>query len=439
MGAQIDLAAGQKRRTRWFIFVILLYANFCVWLLSSKMGLLAPFWSKDLGIDPVGIGEILAAYLLGYFPLLLICGVLADWVGAKRMIIICLVGVIGVSAWMTFVHTRDELWMRNLIFGIFFGFLWAPINKLMGQWFPAKELTTVTAIWMGSVLGTGIVAGPLALPIAARFGWQAAFWAIVALSIPALILFWIFVTEKPEQNKSMSAEEKAYIAAGRFVESGEKVSLSDQIKALWQPSVLLMSIAAGTATVPTWMLSWTSYGVITLEKINPDTLAAISPFFTLILVILSFFNGWMLSHLARGRTKVLLAAGQFLCAAGFFAAGLIPMNWILWLFCLSVMGFLSDITFWGTVNTYWAGLVGAKYLGTVGGVSAALQVAIGWYLTNNSGTWLDTSATGLAQLSPLWIIGGAIYVFSAIPVFFCKPVNVPVEAPKEAVPTAATS
>ncbi|MFC4943108.1 MFS transporter [Pseudonocardia sp. GCM10023141] len=94
---------------RGLMFVSILFLSFVVWLDSAKFSLLNPFWSAELHLAPAQISSVTASYLLGYFPLLLLAGVLADRIGAKQMLIICILGVTVLSATMAFVHLRGDV------------------------------------------------------------------------------------------------------------------------------------------------------------------------------------------------------------------------------------------------------------------------------------------------------------------------------------------
>jgi MFS family permease len=148
------------------MFVSILFLNFVVWLDSAKFSLLNPFWSAELHLAPAQISSVTASYLLGYFPLLLLAGILADRIGAKQMLIICIVGVTVLSATMAFVHTYEEMWWRNFLFGIFFGFLWAPSQRLLSVWCPGALGARATSMWMSSCLVAGVMAPAIALPLA---------------------------------------------------------------------------------------------------------------------------------------------------------------------------------------------------------------------------------------------------------------------------------
>lgn len=251
---------GPKASTRWAwskrhtVFAIICLVNLTVWMDEGIFGALTSYWAKDLNLTPTQIGTGSAAYLLGYFPLLFVAGVLADRFGAKRMLLFCVVGCSILSAAMLAVHDYTTLVVRNVRFGICFGFLWAPCNRLLSLWLPAHERVRYGAIWFSSCMFSFVIAAPLGLMLAARASWSAAFLIVTFLGIPGVLLLALGTTEKPEQMASVSKPELDYI----YSDAAERAAAADEFSwrslgvALRQRSVLWIVIATCLATTPGW-------------------------------------------------------------------------------------------------------------------------------------------------------------------------------------------
>jgi MFS family permease len=410
---------------RGLLFGIILLTNFVVWLDVAKFGLLTPFWSAELGLTTEQIAQAAASYLLGYFPVLFIAGFLADRFGAKRLLVICVAGVTILSISTGMVHNYQELYWRNLIFGVFFGFLWAPSQRIISSWFPGTMSPKATAVWMSSTLLSSIVAPLIALPLAAAFGWRAAFFAVAALGIPALVLLIIFVADVPEKLKGISAVEITSIRAGFGESTKPKLKFREVLQALKKPSIVTMAIATAFATSATWLSgTWLPYGLITIEKVDTGIVAIALPVIALLPVLVGLLHGALVHRFFHSRTKPWLVIGPLCGVIGYGFSGLVPGSpWFLWAFMIGGVAFLCDPFFWGTVNGYWAGIARPEVTGTLNGLAAALQVAVGWFIVSNSGSWIDTEATGLAQLSPIWLIGAGVFALAIIPVLVSKEVR----------------
>lgn len=80
-------AVGQgMTKKRFTVLAIVFVINFVVWMDESVFAILTPLWSGSLKLTPEQIGSASAAYLLGYFPVLFIAGILSDRIGAKKML-----------------------------------------------------------------------------------------------------------------------------------------------------------------------------------------------------------------------------------------------------------------------------------------------------------------------------------------------------------------
>jgi sugar phosphate permease len=319
------------------------------------------------------------------------------------------------------------MWWRNFVFGIFFGFLWAPCTRMISMWFHGGSGVRATSLWMSSTLVSGVIAPAIALPIAHHLSWQDAFLVVAALGIPAFIMLVLFTADRPEDLRGISEAELAKVRASSAASSRKPKLTFGQIAALFKNrSVVTMMIATALATTPTWLSGpWLPYGLITLQKVNPDTIAWASPLLAVFPVLFGLINGTLVVKLFGGRTKPWLAVGP-LCGAIGFAMGIAlhNSNWVLWGFMIGAFAFLCDPMFWGTVNSYWAGLVGPEATGTLNGISAALQVGVGYLITKKSGGWIDASESGRGQLDKVWLIGAILFAAAIIPVLLSREIRV---------------
>jgi hypothetical protein len=245
----------------------------------------------------------------------------------------------------------------------------------------------------------------------------------------------LYTSNRPDKLRGISADEVARIQAEhRGGEVREKLTFRELLGSLRNRSILTMIIATALATTPTWLAgSWLPYGLITLEKVNPDTIAWVSPLIAVVPVAFGLINGSLVARFFGGRTRPWLALGPACGAVGFLLGVVLhDSSWVLWGFFIGAFAFLCDPMFWGTVNRYWAGIARPEVTGTLNGASAAMQVAVGWIITDQSGKWIDTSVSGRAQLDTIWIVGAILFAVAIVPVLLSREVRVhqPVAAPE---------
>lgn len=82
--------------------------------------------------------------------------------------------------------------------------------KTVAEWFPKKERALATGIF-NSGTNVGALATPLVVPwIAYTYGWYEAFIITGVIGFIWLV-FWLLIYRRPEEHKSLSAAELAYI------------------------------------------------------------------------------------------------------------------------------------------------------------------------------------------------------------------------------------
>lgn len=421
---------------RHLVFVIICLVNFTIWLDEAVLAALTPYWSDSLKLTAVQIGTGSASYLLGYFPVLFIAGILADRFGARRMLLICVVGCSILSAAMLLVHDYPTLVLRNILFGVFFGFLWAPCNRIMAVWLPASERTRYGAIWFSSVMLAFMVAAPLAFTIAKHAAWQDAFLLVTALGAPVFALLFFLVTERPEEMKSVRQEELDLIYAG--VDRGavaDRFSWRSIGQLFRQRSILFMILATFTATTPTWFLgAWGFYQLVNVYKFDGTQASFFISLGYFTTAVYGFFHGWVFQHVFKGLCRPTLVTGPVIAGLGFLLAAH-TSNPIVFALAVFAAGNLANPFFWGTINAYWTAVAKPEYAGTLNGISAAAQVAGGYILLSLSGDWVKPlDVAGVRALDTIWLVGAAVFLFTVIPVFLAREVRIPFAAPARPEP-----
>jgi MFS family permease len=400
--------------------------NFGIWLDEAKVSQLAPFWSDSLHLAPAEISSVLSAYLLGYAPMLAIAGVLADRFGSKILLVVCGFGVSVLSVSMVFVHTYAEMWWRNLAFGFVFGLLLAPTFRLLATWFPAHERTKVTSLNTGACAGIASIVTPLiALPIANHLSWQLAFVVVAVFTVPPWLLLFR-ISDQPRRMRGINAAELAIIeGTDEDVPSqAATVGFRDVLGLLRNRDVVLFGLS-GLLISPIWLsLNWLSYGLIDLDKVDPDVVAVVLPAITLIPLAFSFLNGPLLMRVFGGRARLLIATGFLFGGIAFLVAALVPMGWVPWTLLLGGAVMIANLIYFGTMNAYWAEIAGPRFTGALSGVTSCLQVAAGVFLVGQSGSWFDETAVGHAQMAVPMVVGGVIMIAALAPVLAAREVRV---------------
>jgi MFS family permease len=397
-----------------------------VWLDEIVFATLTPFWSEAFNLSSVEIATIASAYLLGYFPLLLVSGILSDILGPRKMLLIAVAGCGVLSAAILLCKDADSMYWRNFFFGIFFGFNWAPCQKLISNWFPQKDISTAAGYWNTVSTITGIGGAPAALAIAVTLGWQQAFLIITAISIPIFILI-LIVRDFPTQTKGISPEEIDYINKEKLNTTGEKVKTraGDIFVVFKDWRVWMALLVSMIATGPTWLPStWGSMLLMNGLNYSATETATIMPFMSLFGVAAGLAAPFLF-RACKGNMRIYLSFGTLVGGTGFVLVGLLDLPPLLAAIFAMGICYCGNPWSWGGLTSYWAGLFKDKpeVLGTMNGAGAAIQVAFGYGLVQMSGSWVGTT-DHVGGYGNVFLYGGIIWFSCLIFIMLIRNVKV---------------
>lgn len=194
--------------------------------------------------------------------------------------------------------------------------------KATAEYFPKKDRAFATSIFNAGAT-VGALAAPVTVPfIAKAYGWEMAFIIIGALGF-IWMGFWLFLYDKPEKHKKVSAEELAYIQQDKLVDeqvgqikTANKVSVIDclKYKQTW-------AFAFGkfmTDGVWWFFLFWTPAYLSSVYKMDA-TQSALPLFILYVITLLSIVGGWLPTYFItkkgmnayEGRMKAMLIFAFF--------------------------------------------------------------------------------------------------------------------------------
>ncbi|MRW92696.1 MFS transporter [Duganella sp. FT80W] len=227
---------------RWTICALLFFATTVNYLDRQVLSLLAPSLSIEFGWSNTDYANIAAAFQFVYALSMLFAGRVVDKIGTKAAYVVAItvwslgallhaasvplghvgvaiLGVFGVAA----VPSIVGFMVSRAVLAIGEAGNFPAAIKATAEYFPKKERSFATGIF-NSGANIGAVLAPITVPLlAAIWGWQAAFIMIGMLGF-IWMSFWLWLYDKPEQQKRLSADELAYIrsdSAPPVVESAD--------------------------------------------------------------------------------------------------------------------------------------------------------------------------------------------------------------------------
>ncbi|MFZ2995825.1 MFS transporter [Sphingobium sp.] len=218
-------------KIRWTIIGLFVGAMVINYLARSVLGVAAPVILTEQSISNQQYGWITSAFQIGVM-LQPLAGYFLDSVGLRIGFAICVV------AWslITMAHGFVNGWfgfaaLRSLL-GLAEGSAQPAGQKLVAEWFPARERGLAGGIYnIGASLGA-VFAPPLVAFAVMMHSWRLAF--IIAGAIGLLwALLWFFYYETPARHRRLSEGERDYILTGqeaRLAARAEKPSFLELAK-----------------------------------------------------------------------------------------------------------------------------------------------------------------------------------------------------------------
>ena len=164
---------------------------------SFSYGPLAPFFRDDLGISRGQVGTLIAVYYFTGTVANIPAGILVDRLGARSMLILCLVLEGLPFAVMSLADSYVMIGVFSALSGIGYGFINQVSTKGIMNWFPPAGRATAMGIKQSGVtIGAATVAWLLPM-LAVAYSWRTGVRAIgLAMFVMALGAF-IFYREHP--------------------------------------------------------------------------------------------------------------------------------------------------------------------------------------------------------------------------------------------------
>lgn len=271
-------AVQKPTRVRYAILVMLLLATILNYVDRSSLGIVAPYLSKDLGLDKVQMGELFAAFGMAYAIALMPGGAMADILGSRLTYAISLIGWSLATMAQGFANTYHLLFGARMAIGALEAPAFPSNARAVTMWFPTQERGLATSVYvMGQYIGTPLFAG-LLLWITTSFGWRSVFYATGMAGV-IFGLLWYMTYRDPVHHKRVNDAELKHLRDGGALMGSKQKEPFD-----WKMAFKL--------------LSYRQIFAICLGKFCNNT-------------ILVFFTTWFMTYLIEERGLSMIKVGIF--------------------------------------------------------------------------------------------------------------------------------
>lgn len=186
---------------RWVIIGLLSFAYLMVYVHRMCPAVLGQDLMRDFSATGAVTGLMASAYFYPYALMQVPSGILADKLGPRLLVTICMI-VAGVgSVLFALSETVTTAFMARVLVGLGCSAVLVPSYKALTAWFSGKRYVMATSIVI-SVGGLGgVVAGSPLGWLSEQIGWRGCFHVAAVVTLLTAVVVWFLIRNKPEDYK----------------------------------------------------------------------------------------------------------------------------------------------------------------------------------------------------------------------------------------------
>jgi ACS family tartrate transporter-like MFS transporter len=379
----------------------------------ANIGYAALEMNKELALTSEAFGFISGIFFIGYFLFEVPSNVMLNKYGARVWIARILVTWGLIAAATAFAQTANQLYVLRFFLGVAEAGFFPGVIVYLTYWFRSKELATTVALFTAAIPVSYIIGAPLSTWIMDNIkwldwsGWR---WMLFLEGVPAVFLgiaCFLFLTDKPEQAKWLTQQEKDWLLAEleRDRQSRKNVKRLGVFKTMVNKKVLYLAFIyfvyqCGSLGVGYWMpqiikgfsseLTHTQIGLIAMLPYIVATVAMVI---------------WSRSSDRRNERKMHSAIPLAVAALGLVGAGMLssPVASMA-MICVALSGLYSfKSPFWALPTLFLdraTAAVSIAVINSIGNLGGFVGPSMIGVVKGNS----QSAATGLLFLSALLLI-----------------------------------
>ncbi|RNC28782.1 MAG: putative tartrate transporter [Candidatus Dichloromethanomonas elyunquensis] len=217
----------RKLTTRIIPYIFILYI--ISFLDRVNIGYAALTMNKALSLSSSVFGLISGIFFIGYFIFEVPSNIILHKIGARIWIARIMVTwgiVVIITAWAA---NATHLYILRFLLGLAEAGFFPGIILYLTLWFPAKQQARAIALFMSAMPVSNIIGAPISAWFLGftHLGWEGWRWLFVWEGLPAVIFGIItifYLTDRPEQAKWLSDEEKNWLTTKLKEEHEAKIA-----------------------------------------------------------------------------------------------------------------------------------------------------------------------------------------------------------------------
>ncbi len=275
-----ELAPSPPTNVRWVVLGLVAFAAASAYLTRYCLSAANTTMQQDLGFDNAQMGQLMSAFMIGYFLFQVPGGWLGNRLGTRAAFAILSVCWSLCNLWTAAASLLTSLWVSRLLLGVFQAGMTPLSAKILKDWIPLPNRGLSSAgIGAAMSLGGAATMGLTGWLLARGFGWREIFAAYSMVAIVWAVAFsWFFRTD-PQDHWRVNQAELDLIRradASAHAASPAEATLSDeaapsqnserplmlrmlQCVSLWGLCVQSFFRSAGYVFFVTWFFAFLEY------------------------------------------------------------------------------------------------------------------------------------------------------------------------------------
>jgi MFS transporter, ACS family, hexuronate transporter len=198
---------------RWYVCTLLFVCTTINYIDRNALSVLKTTLQTELGWTDVDYGWITFAFTFAYAAFPSVIGIAVDRFGVKKTLAGALVLWSLAAAGHGLVASVIGFVFVRFILGFAEAANFPASIKAVAMWFPQRERAFATGLFNSGTC-VGVIASPLTVWLATKYGWQ---WAFVVIGLLGLVFlyFWNRGFDSPEKHPKVSKAELDYIQSGQ--------------------------------------------------------------------------------------------------------------------------------------------------------------------------------------------------------------------------------
>jgi MFS family permease len=252
------LEADTMRKVTWRIIPFLTVCYLLALIDRGNIGMAALQMNDDLGITKKVFGFAGSLFFIAYFLFEVPSNLALQKFGARKWIARIMITWGLVSSSMAFVQGQNSLFVMRFLLGAAEAGFFPGVVLYMTYWFPAAYRARMVAMFMVAVPMGSFIGSPISgllLQADGLLGMRGWHWLFILEGLPTVLLgiaCLFFLTDRPEQAKWLSAEQRNWLTARLEKERQEKKSVSVEHSSMWKlfrsKEVLGMALVCSAAS-----------------------------------------------------------------------------------------------------------------------------------------------------------------------------------------------